>query len=104
MPQESPSRTQRMDDVDDLLTEARRILGNTKAKDAGASARARRAHARVLAMLDMNVRMARRHREQRIANLLQLAQSDADDAEWSRHEAQRMLRNDDQTSSIRPVA
>lgn len=90
--------------MDDLLTEAMRILGDTKAKDAGASARARRAHARVLAMLDMNMRMSRQQREQRIANLLQLAQTDADDAEWALQEAQRMLRDDDETSLIRPVA
>lgn len=80
--------------MDDLLTEAMTILGDTKAKDAGSSARARRAHARVLAMLDMNMRMARQHREQRIANLLQLAQASAEDAEWALSEAQRMLRED----------
>lgn len=80
--------------MEDLLTEARAILGETKAEDAGSSTRARRAHAHVLAMLDMNVRMARQHSEQRIANLLHLAQTSAEDAEWALSEAQRMLRED----------
>lgn len=89
--------------MDELLTEATKILGDTKAKDAGANARARRAHARVLAMLDMNVRMARQQREQRIANLLQLAQTSAEDSDWALREAQRML-HDDQDGTALDVA
>lgn len=81
--------------MDDLPTEALRILGETKAKDAGSVARARRAHARVLAMLDINMQMARQNREQRIANLLQLAQTDSVSSEWALQEAKRMLRDED---------
>lgn len=85
--------------MDELLTEATKILGDTKAKDAGANARARRAHARVLAMLDMNLRMARQQREQRIANILQLAQTNAEDSEWALREARRMLHDDPEGTS-----
>jgi hypothetical protein len=74
-----------------LLTEAMSILRDTDADDVRTKARARRAHARVLAMINFADETARLSREQRIANLLTLAQAEHPDAEWALDEARRML-------------
>ncbi|MDI3330273.1 MAG: hypothetical protein QJR09_05975 [Micrococcus sp.] len=74
-----------------LLTEALEVLGATDADDVRTRARARRAHARVLAMINFADETARLSREQRIANLLALAQTGHEDAQWALDEARRML-------------
>jgi hypothetical protein len=74
-----------------LLTEALEILRGTDANDTRTKARGRRAHARVLAMINFADETARLSREQRIANLLALAQTDHEDAGWALDEARRML-------------
>ncbi|GAA4284214.1 hypothetical protein GCM10022261_17450 [Brevibacterium daeguense] len=77
--------------VENLLTEALEILGDTDADDSTAEARGRRAHARVLAMVEMTNEAALARREQRIANLLALAQLDKKDSAWALKEAREML-------------
>jgi hypothetical protein len=77
-----------------LLTKALRILRDTDADDVRTKARARRAHARVLAMINFADETARLSREQRIANLLTLAQLDHEDSGWALEEARRMLSED----------
>jgi hypothetical protein len=74
-----------------LLVEALEILRGTDANDTRTKARGRRAHARVLAMIDFADETARVSREQRIANLLTLAQLDHKDSDWALKEARRML-------------
>lgn len=74
-----------------LLVEALEILRGTDANDTHTKARGRRAHARVLAMINSADEMAKLSREQRIANLLSLAQLDHKDAGWALEEARRML-------------
>jgi hypothetical protein len=74
-----------------LLVEALEILRGTDANDTRTKARGRRAHARVLAMINSADEMAKLSREQRIANLLSLAQLDHKDAGWALKEARRML-------------
>jgi hypothetical protein len=78
-----------------LLTEALEILRDTDANDTRTKARGRRAHARVLAMINFADETARLSREQRIANLLTLAQTDHEDAGWALDEARRMLSADE---------
>ena len=63
-----------------LLAEALDVVDATDAYDSSTEARGRRAHARVLATIELAKATARLHREQRIANLLQLAQLDTKDA------------------------
>lgn len=77
--------------MEKLLNEALEILRGTDANDTRTKARGRRAHARVLAMINFADETARLSREQRIANLLTLARTDHDDAEWALNEARRML-------------
>ncbi len=77
-----------------LLTEALKILRDTDADDVRTKARARRAHARVLAMINFADETARLSREQRIANLLALARLDHEDSVWALEEARRMLSED----------
>jgi hypothetical protein len=74
-----------------LLVEALEILRGTDANDTRTKARGRRAHARVLAMINSADEMAKLSHEQRIANLLSLAQLDHKDAGWALKEARRML-------------
>ncbi|REE04267.1 hypothetical protein LG284_14085 [Citricoccus nitrophenolicus] len=74
-----------------LLTEALQILKDTDADDSRVKARGRRAHARVLAMINFADETARLRREQRIANLLMLARMSHDDSEWALDEARSML-------------
>lgn len=74
-----------------LLTEALQILKGTNADDSRVKARGRRAHARVLAMINFADETARLSREQRIANLLMLAKMDHEDSQWALDEARSML-------------
>jgi hypothetical protein len=77
--------------MNDNLSEALGILGDTDADDVAPQARGRRAHARVLAMIEMAREAERNRREQRIANLLLLAQLDKKDAGWALKEARRLM-------------
>lgn len=81
--------------MDDIISEALTILGNTDADDSGPEARGRRAHARVLAMIELVRESERSRREQRIANLLQLAQLDKKDSTGALKEARRLMSFDD---------
>jgi hypothetical protein len=74
-----------------MLWRALRVLEGTKVNDSSTRARGRRAHARVLTMIGLVQESARLGREQRIANLLTLAQVDTQDAGWALEEAGRML-------------
>jgi hypothetical protein len=73
-----------------LLAEALEILRDTEANDTRTKARGRRAHARVLTMIDLADETAKLSREQRIGNLLALAQLDKESG-WALEEARRML-------------
>ncbi|GAA4758798.1 hypothetical protein [Citricoccus nitrophenolicus] len=73
------------------LTEALQILKGTNADDSRVKARGRRAHARVLAMINFAEETARLSREQRISNLLMLARMDHEDSAWALEEARNML-------------
>lgn len=77
--------------MDDILSEALNVLSNTDADDSGPEARAHRAHARVLVMIELVRESGRSRREQRIANLLMLAQLDKKDASDALREARRLL-------------
>lgn len=79
----------------ELLTEALQILKGTDANDTRTRARGRRAHARVLAMINFADETAKLSREQRIANLLALARTDHEDAAWALREAHQMLSEPD---------
>ena len=59
--------------------------------DTRTKARGRRAHARVLTMINLADETAKLSREQRIGNLLALAQLDHKDSGWALEEARRML-------------
>ena len=78
----------------DLLAEALDVVHATDACDSSTEARGRRAHARVLATIELADATAKLHREQRIANLLQLAQLDTKDSRWALKEARRLLSAD----------
>ncbi|MGM7669826.1 hypothetical protein [Microbacterium sp. A93] len=82
-----------------LLIEALEILRGTDANDTRPKARGRRAHARVLAMINFADETARLSREQHIANLLALAKTDHADADWALGEARRMLSEQNEGSS-----
>ena len=77
-----------------LLAEALDVVDATDAYDSSTEARGRRAHARVLATIELAEATAKLHREQRIANLLQLAQLDTKDSGWALKEARKMLAAD----------
>ncbi|GAA3701664.1 hypothetical protein GCM10023081_42630 [Arthrobacter ginkgonis] len=76
------------------LNEALDVVDATDAYDSSTEARGRRAHARVLATIELAEATAKLHREQRIANLLQLAQLDTKDSAWALKEARKMLAAD----------
>jgi|GEM_PF-6395458 len=76
------------------LEEALDVVDATDADDSSTQARGRRAHARVLATIELAAATAKLHREQRIANLLQLAQLDTKDSRWALKEARRLLAAD----------
>ncbi|MEO9248029.1 hypothetical protein ABDK96_10075 [Citricoccus nitrophenolicus] len=78
-------------DTRTLLSDALQILKGTDADDSRVKARGRRAHARVLAMINFADETARLSREQRIANLLMLAKMDHEDSQWALDEARAML-------------
>ncbi|MEE1622405.1 hypothetical protein ACQ3I4_13000 [Zafaria sp. Z1313] len=89
-----------------ILDEALEVLSGTDPEDASAEARGRRAHARVLAMIEMARQAEASQREQRIANLLLLAQLDKKDAGPALKEARRLMAEDDagRAPGIRRVA
>ncbi|HEX2247571.1 MAG TPA: hypothetical protein VHH13_08475, partial [Arthrobacter sp.] len=62
-----------------------------EADDATNEARGRRAHARVIAMIEFADEVSGMRREQRIANLLTLAQMDKKDSKTALEEARRLL-------------
>ncbi|NKX52200.1 hypothetical protein HER39_16820 [Arthrobacter deserti] len=73
------------------LQEAIAILGEIEADDASTEARGRRAHARVIAMIEFADEVSAMRREQRIANLLALAQLGKKDSQAALDEARRLL-------------
>lgn len=77
--------------MNDIISEALNILGTTDADDSGPEARGRRAHARVLVMVELAQEAARSRHEQRIANLLLLAQLDKKDSPEALKEARRLM-------------
>ena len=87
-----------------ILDEALDILGVTEIDDSSQEARGRRAHARVLAMIEMVRESEKSRREQRIANLLLLAQLDKKDSGPALKEARRLMAEDDHRPAIHSVA
>ncbi|MBM6622224.1 hypothetical protein JTF08_11450 [Micrococcaceae bacterium RIT802] len=83
-----------MPTTSDILNDALELLSCTQPEDASVEARGLRAHARVLAMVEMAREAARTRREQRIANLLLLAQLDKKDSGRALKEARRLLFDD----------
>ena len=83
-----------------LLTEALEIVKATEPSDIRTKARGRRAHARVLATISLARATAAACREQRIANLLILAQIEGHEADWALREAHRMLADDQHATTI----
>lgn len=77
--------------MNDLISEALNVLSNTDADDSSTEARGRRAHARVLTMIELAHESKRSRREQRIANLLLLAQLDKKDGPEALREARRLM-------------
>lgn len=77
------------------LAEALEILGEIERDDASQEARGRRAHARVLTMMELVQETSRTRREQRIANLLKLAELDKKGSSRALKEARRLLAEDD---------
>ncbi|ASN38079.1 hypothetical protein CGQ24_02975 [Arthrobacter sp. 7749] len=77
--------------MNDVIAEALDVLSKTDTDDSSPEARGRRAHARVLAMIEMARETARSRREQRIANLLLLAQLDKKDSSEALKEARRLM-------------
>jgi hypothetical protein len=77
--------------MNERLAEAMAILGDIEADDATNEARGRRAHARVIAMIEFADEVSGMRREQRIANLLTLAQMDKKDSKTALEEARRLL-------------
>jgi hypothetical protein len=77
--------------MNERLAEAIAILGDIEADDASNEARGRRAHARVIAMIEFADEVSGMRREQRIANLLTLAQMDKKDSKTALEEARRLL-------------
>lgn len=81
--------------MSDIIVEALNVLGKTDIDDSGPEARGRRAHARVLAMIELVRESGRSRREQRIANLLLLAQLDKKDSTEALREARRLMSVDE---------
>ena len=86
------------------LAEAIAILGDVEADDASNDARGRRAHARVIAMIEFADEVSGMRREQRIANLLTLAQMDKKDSKPALEEARRLLELDMGSRALKNVA
>ncbi|WP_411730717.1 hypothetical protein [Paeniglutamicibacter sp.] len=84
--------------MNDVISEALIVLGSTDADDSGPEARGRRAHARVLAMIELARESGRSRREQRIANLLMLAQLDKKDSSEALREARRLMSLDEDST------
>jgi hypothetical protein len=91
-------------DMNKRLNEALAILDEINADDASTEARGRRAHARVLAMIEFAEEIAEQRREQRIANLLTLAQFGKKDSQAALNEARRLLGIDTETKTLKGVA
>jgi hypothetical protein len=79
-------------------------LGDIDADDASTEARGRRAHARVIAMIEFADEVSGMRREQRIANLLALAQLGKKDSQPALNEARRLLALDDASSALKGAA
>lgn len=88
-----------MPTTSDILNDALELLSSTEPDDASVEARGLRAHARVLAMVEMAREAARTRREQRIANLLLLAQLDKKDSNRALKEARRLLFDEGETAT-----
>ena len=86
------------------LAEAIAILGDVEADDASNDARGRRAHARVIAMIEFADEVSGMRREQRIANLLTLAQMDKKDSKTALEEARRLLELDSESRVLKTAA
>jgi hypothetical protein len=86
------------------LAEAIAILGDVEADDASNDARGRRAHARVIAMIEFADEVSGMRREQRIANLLTLAQMDKKDSKTALEEARRLLELDTASRVLKTAA
>jgi hypothetical protein len=86
------------------LHEALAILGDIDADDASTEARGRRAHARVIAMIEFADEVSGMRREQRIANLLALAQLGKKDSQPALNEARRLLALDEVPSALKGAA
>ena len=86
------------------LAEAIAILGDVEADDASNDARGRRAHARVIAMIEFADEVSGMRREQRIANLLTLAQMDKKDSKTALEEARRLLALDTASRVLKTAA
>lgn len=84
--------------MNDVIAEALNVLSNTDPEDASPDARGRRAHARVLAMIEVARESSKSRREQRIANLLLLAQLDKKDSSEALREARRLMSIDDDST------
>jgi hypothetical protein len=90
--------------MNERLAEAIAILGDIEADDASNDARGRRAHARVIAMIEFADEVSGMRREQRIANLLTLAQMDKKDSKTALEEARRLLELDTGTRALKTAA
>ena len=86
------------------LHEAIAILGDIDADDASTEARGRRAHARVIAMIEFADEVSGMRREQRIANLLTLAQLGRKDAQSALNEARRLLAAEEEPAKLKGAA
>lgn len=90
--------------MNERLAEAIAILGDIEADDASNDARGRRAHARVIAMIEFADEVSGMRREQRIANLLTLAQMDKKDSKTALEEARRLLELDTESRFLKTAA
>ncbi|MCW2134287.1 hypothetical protein [Arthrobacter sp. VKM Ac-2550] len=90
--------------MNERLAEAIAILGDVEADDASNDARGRRAHARVIAMIEFADEVSGMRREQRIANLLTLAQMDKKDSKSALEEARRLLELDTKSTVLKTAA
>ena len=90
--------------MNERLVEAIAILGDVEADDASNDARGRRAHARVIAMIEFADEVSGMRREQRIANLLTLAQMDKKDSKTALEEARRLLELDTESRVLKTAA
>ncbi|QTG81273.1 hypothetical protein [Arthrobacter crystallopoietes] len=90
--------------MNERLAEAIAILGDVEADDASNDARGRRAHARVIAMIEFADEVSGMRREQRIANLLTLAQMDKKDSKTALEEARRLLELDTASRVLKTAA